>query len=210
VHLEAPLRLQLEPSGAFEVAARWLPLAARVRMTSDVDLCAVALALSGIALDGKPRCVNLAPASLADSGFVPRLRAQLFAAPRVARKLSLEVAEVAAVERFSLLQELSRQIRPCGVQLGLEHAGARLGQIERLFDLGLEFVKLDEATTRGAGRDSKRMKVVQCSVELLHSLSLQVYAEGVCDDDDARALWACGIDAITGPWATERTSAVGG
>lgn len=210
VHLEAPLRLQLEPSGRFEVAARWLPLAVRVRMTSDVDLCAVALALSESATDGRPRCVNLAPASLADSGFVPRLRALLFASPRVARKLSLEMAEVAAVERFTLLHELCRQIRPCGVLLGLEHAGARLGQIERLFDLGLEFVKLDAATTRGAGMDSKRMKVVQCSVELLHSLSLQVYAEGVCDDGDARALWACGIDAITGPWATERTSAVGG
>ncbi len=210
VHLEAPLRLQLEPSGPFEVAARWLPLAVRVRMTSDVDLCAVALALSESAQDGKPRCVNLAPASLAESGFVPRLRALLFAAPRVARKLSLEVAEVAAIERFTLLQELCRQLRPCGVRLGLEHAGARLGQIERLFDLGLEFVKLDATTTRGAGSDPKRMKVVQCSVELLHSLSLQVYAEGVCDDDDARALWACGIDAITGPWATERTSAVGG
>jgi EAL domain-containing protein (putative c-di-GMP-specific phosphodiesterase class I)/GGDEF domain-containing protein len=210
VHLESPLRLQLEPGGAFEPTARWLALAVRVRMTSDVDLCAVALALSESAGDGKPRCVNLAPASLADIHFASRLRALLFAAPRVARKLSLEVAEVAAVERFTLLQELSRQIRPCGVRLGLEHAGERLGRIERLFDIGLEFVKLDAATTRGAGSDPKRMKIVECSVELLHSLSLQVYAEGVCDDDDARALWACGIDAISGPWATERASTVGG
>ncbi len=210
VHLESPLRLQLQLGGTFEAAARWLPLAVRTRMTSDVDVCAVALALAAIARDGKPRCVNLAPASLAESGFVPRLRTLLFAAPRMARKLSIEVAEVAAVERFVLLQEISRQLRPCGVRLGLEHAGARLGQIERLFDVGLEFVKLDAAATRGAGSDSARMKFVHCSVELLHSLSIQVYAEGVCDDDDARALWACGVDAITGPWATERTSAVGG
>jgi EAL domain-containing protein (putative c-di-GMP-specific phosphodiesterase class I) len=124
----------------------------------------------------------------------------------VARKLSLEVAEAAAVERFAMLQELSRQLRPCGVRLGLEHAGARLGQIERLFDAGLEFVKLDAAATRGAGSEPQRMRFVQCSVELLHSLALQVYAEGVGEDDDARALWACGIDAVTGPWATERMS----
>ena len=209
VHLESPLRLQLQLGGAFEVAARWLPLAVRVRKTSDVDACAVALALDAIARDGQPRCVNLAPASLAENGFAPRLRALLFAAPRVARKLSLEVAEVAAVERFALLQELSRQLRPCGVRLGLEHAGARLGQIERLFDAGLEFVKLDAAATRGAGSDPQRMKFVHCSVELLHSLSLQVYAEGVCDEDDARALWACGVDAIAGPWATARRVAAG-
>jgi EAL domain-containing protein (putative c-di-GMP-specific phosphodiesterase class I)/GGDEF domain-containing protein len=210
VHLECLLRLQLQLGGAFEVAAHWLPLAVRARLTSHVDACAVALALAAIARDGKPRCVNLAPASLAEGGFAPRLRGLLFAAPRAARKLSFEVAEAAAVERFASVQELSRQMRPCGVRLGLEHAGARLGQIERLFDAGLEFVKLDAAVTRGVGRDLQRMKFVQCSVELLHSLSLQVYAEGVCDDADARALWACGVDAVTGPWATERMSAVGG
>jgi isopentenyl diphosphate isomerase/L-lactate dehydrogenase-like FMN-dependent dehydrogenase len=36
------------------------------------------------------------------------------------------------------------------------------------------------------------------------SSTRQVYVEGVCDEDDARALWACGVDAITGPWATAR------
>ena len=202
VHLECPLRLQLHAGGPFEVAARWLPLAVRARMTAEIDVRAVALALTAIARDGQPRGVNLAPASLAESGFAARLRGLLFAAPRVARKLWLEVDEVAAVERFRLLQELSRQVRSCGVRLGLEHAGARLGRIDRLLDLGLDFVKLDAATTRGVGSDPLRLNFVRGSVELLHGLQLQVYAEGVCDDTDARALWACGVDGITGPWAT--------
>ncbi len=153
--------------------------------------------------------MNLSPASLADSGFAARLRGLLFAAPRVARKLSLEVAEAAAVERFALLQELGRQLRPCGVRLGLEHAGARLGQIERLFELGLDFVKLDTAATRGVGSDPQRKSFVRGSVDLLHGLSLQVYAEGVSDGNDARALWDCRIDGITGPWASVQRSRAG-
>ena len=40
------------------------------------------------------------------------------------------------------------------------------------------------------------------SVEMLHNLSLKVYAEGVADIADARTLWACGIEGITGPWAS--------
>ena len=202
VHLECPLRLQLQADGAFEVAARWLPLAVRARMTAEIDLRAVALALAAIARDGQPRCVNLAPASLAESGFASRLRALVFAAPRVTRKLWLEVDEAAAVERFALLQDLARQLRACGVRLGLEHAGARLGRIDRLLDLGLDFIKLDTATTRGVGSDPLRLNFVRGSVELLHGLQMQVYAEGVADDSDARALWACGVDGITGPWAT--------
>jgi hypothetical protein len=35
LHLECPLRLQLDPDGPFEPAARWLPLAVRSRLTAD-------------------------------------------------------------------------------------------------------------------------------------------------------------------------------
>ncbi|MCO5124165.1 MAG: EAL domain-containing protein [Rhizobacter sp.] len=202
VHLECPMRLQLLPGGAFEVGARWLPLALRARLTTDVDVRAVALALEAIANDGVARCVNLSPASLADASLAPRLRALLFAAPRAARQLSIEVAEEAALERFAPLQQLGRQLRPCGVRLGLEHAGNGLGRIDRLFEIGLDFIKLDVSATRGVASEAQRAVFVRASIELLHRMSLPVYAEGVADADDARELWACGIDGITGPWAS--------
>ena len=44
------------------------------------------------------------------------------------------------------------------------------------------------------------------SVTLLHALSVSVCAEGVDADTDAQALWACGVDAITGPWASADAS----
>ncbi|MBC7954417.1 MAG: diguanylate cyclase, partial [Cytophagales bacterium] len=57
IHLECPLRLQLEEQGAFEPAARWLPLAVRSKLTVDVDERALALALAEAAADGMARCV---------------------------------------------------------------------------------------------------------------------------------------------------------
>jgi diguanylate cyclase (GGDEF)-like protein len=200
IHLECPLRLQLEEQGPFEPAARWLPLAMRSRLTVEVDERALALALAESNGDGQPRCVNLSPASLADSSFAARLRALLWDSPRVARLISLEVAESAAVEHFELLQELARQLRPTGVRIGLEHAGERLGLIPRLFEAGLDYVKLDAAMISGVGTDEHRATFVRSTVTLLHGLSLQVYAEGVSDETDARVLWECGIDGATGPW----------
>jgi EAL domain-containing protein (putative c-di-GMP-specific phosphodiesterase class I)/GGDEF domain-containing protein len=200
IHLECPLRLQLEDQGNFEPAARWLPLAIRSRLTVDIDERALALALAEAAADGQPRCINLSPASLADSGFAARLRALLWDSPRVARLIWLEVAESAAVEHFELLQELSRQLRPTGVRLGLEHAGERLGLIPRLFEAGLDYVKLDTSMIAGVGGDEHRATFVRGTVTLLHGLSLQVYAEGVADGNDAAVLWDCGIDGATGPW----------
>jgi EAL domain-containing protein (putative c-di-GMP-specific phosphodiesterase class I) len=204
IHFECPLRMQLEDDGPFEPAVRWLPLALRGRLTAEVDARALELALADAARDGQPRCVNIAPASLADSAFAPRLRALLWAAPQAAKLLSLEVAEAAAVDHFPLLQELSRQLRPTGVRLGLEHAGERLGRIPRLFEAGLHYVKLDAAVVRGAGADDQRATFVRGTVTLLHGLSLQVYAEGVVDEGDAKRLWECGVDGQTGPYVSAR------
>ncbi len=200
VHLECPLRLQLETDGPFEAAARWLPLAARSRLTAEVDERALALALQAADHDGQARCVNLSPASLADSGFAARLRALLWTAPQAAKRIWLEVDESAAVEHFELLRELGRQLRPTGVRFGIEHAGERLGHIPRLFEAGLDYVKLDASVTAGVGRDDHRALFVRGTVTLLHGLSIQVYAEGVADARDAARLWDCGIDGATGPW----------
>lgn len=200
VHLECPLRLQLEPEGPFEPAARWLPLALRSRLTADVDECALALALNASSHDGQARCVNLSPASLLDSAFSARLRALLWKAPQTARLIWLEVAETAAVDHFDLVRELARQLRPTGARFGIEHAGERLGRIPRLFEAGLDYVKLDAAVIAGVGRDEHRALFVRSTVGLLHGLSIQVYAEGVADAADASRLWDCGIDGATGPW----------
>ncbi|HUG25132.1 bifunctional diguanylate cyclase/phosphodiesterase [Piscinibacter sp.] len=202
IHLECPLRMQLEPQGGFESAARWLPLALRGRLTAAIDQRAVELALDEIGRDGRPRCVNLSNASLADSAFVSRLRALLLDAPQPARGLWLDVHETAAVEQFATLQELARQLRPTGARVGLEHAGERLSRIERLFEAGLDYAKLDAATVQGVAGDVGRASYLKSVVAMLHGLSLTVYAEGVVDPSDARALWDIGVDGLTGPWAS--------
>ncbi|MBS0448625.1 MAG: EAL domain-containing protein [Proteobacteria bacterium] len=202
VHWECPLRMQLEPGGPRLPASHWLPLALRARLTVETDARALTLALADIERDGQPRCINLAPASLADSGFAARLRGLLLGAPRAAAKIWLEVAEVAAAENFELVQELGRQVRPTGARFGLEHAGERLRAIERLYEAGLDFVKLDATTSAGIADDPVRARYVSGLIAMLRPLALQVFAEGVANEADARALWDCGVDAITGPWAS--------
>ena len=74
----------------------------------------------------------------------------------------------------------------------------QLGQIDRLLDAGLDFVKLDSSITMGVAVDAGRFAYVSGVVALLHSVSIDVYAEGVNDAADATALRELGIDAIAG------------
>jgi len=204
LHLECPLQLRLDADGEFESAARWLPLAVRSRLTAEADALAVQLALEAIARDGSPRAINIAQASLQDGGFIARLRELVFAQPTHARKLSLEVPEAAAIQHFDLLFEMGRQLRPLGVKLGLEHAGAGLAQVERLFQAGLDYIKLDAAVVTGLNGDAARIAFVRGLLVMLRSLSLKVYGEGLVEASDVRELWDCELDGVTGPWATKK------
>lgn len=204
IHLDCPMRLQLTEGGPFEPAAFWLPLALRARATARVDEQAVALAMAQVLQDGQARSVNVSHASLIDPGFLPRLRDLLAARPRAARLLWLEVPEAAAVEQFQRLQQLTRELRPLGAKVGLEHAGHRLREIPALYEAGLDFVKLDAAVVTGLAEDESRAAFVAALVTLLHGVAIQVLAEGVDQEADAQALWAAGVDGVTGPWASRR------
>lgn len=199
VHYECPLRMQLDPSGEFEAAANWLPMALRSGLIAQIDEAAVLLALEEIGQDYQDRGVNLSPVSLADSGFIPRLCAHLAAAPEAAKHLWLEVPETAAVERFDLVRELCRQLRPLHARIGLEHAGEKLTRIAFLFEAGLDYIKLDASVVQGVAQDAARSAYVSATVSMLHGLGLQVYAEGVSESADMVALRQVGVDGVTGP-----------
>ena len=204
VHLECPLQLKLDPAADFEPAARWLPLAVRSRLTAEADAVAVQLALEAIHRDSQPRAINIGQSSLQDGAFIARLRDLVFAQPTAARKLSLEMPESVAIHHFDLLFELGRQLRPLGVKIGLEHAGAGLAQVERLFQAGLDYIKLDAAVVTGLSGDSARIAFVRGLLVMLRSLALKVYGEGLNDAADVQALWDCELDGVTGPWATKK------
>ena len=90
IHLECPLRVQFGADGEFHAAQRWLGLALRSRLMPRVDMMALDLALAATTQDGRPRCIHVAPASLAEPGFVAGVRARLAERPLAAQRLFIE------------------------------------------------------------------------------------------------------------------------
>lgn len=200
LHEECPLRLRLD-EGLQALSARdWLPMARRLHLLDQVDLTALRLVLEAIAADGRPRGVNLSPVSLLVPGFIAQVRQLVAAAGReVSRGLWIEVAEAGAVQHFEHLRELGLQVRPLGVRLGLEHVGEHLGELPRVLEAGLDYVKLDATMTQGLAADAPRAQFVAGTVLMLRGMGLMVIAEGVADAADLAALWAVEIDGATGP-----------
>jgi diguanylate cyclase (GGDEF)-like protein len=199
VHHECPLRLRLGEDGALVSAAQWLPMARRAQLTAEIDVLAVELALQAIGRDHAPRSVNVSPSSLADPAFSARVQALVAAHAQAAPGLSLELAEAGALRQLHLVRELAEQLHGTGAKIGLEHAGERLGETRGLLEAGLDFVKLDASLVQGIAGDDARAEHVAGSVRMLHGIGLKVYAEGVAEEEDAAALWQCGVDGLTGP-----------
>jgi diguanylate cyclase (GGDEF)-like protein len=199
VHLDCPLRVQLRRDGPFESAANWLALATRSRLTTALDQRAVSLALQQIQRDGVARCVNLAAASLLATECVAAVSLQLQSASKAAARLWVDVPESLAVSHPGVIQELTRRWRPLGVHVGLEHAGAALSGMTRLYELGLDYVRIDARFLGGIGNDADVRRHAEGLVALLRAIGLQVFAEGVSRSEDLPVLWALGLQGATGP-----------
>ncbi len=206
IHLECPLRLQLDPDGAFQPAAKWLPLARRCGLSPKVDQAAIGLALKAISLDMRPRAVNVELASLASPGFVDEVSAQLAAHPQAAKRLWVEWVETSSRGDWHAAAEATQHWRRHGVHIGVEHAGGAPEQLARLRDLGLDYVKVDARHLRGAARDPHVRAYALSLSGLIRLLGLKALAEGVDSSEDLAMLWQLGFDGATG--TALRSSAV--
>ncbi len=198
IHLECPLRLQLEPHGAYQPAGKWLPLARRCGLSPRVDLTAIGLALKAIAVDMRQRAVNVELSSLASPGFVDQVTALLKAHPQAAQRLWVEWVETSTRGDWHAAGEATQHWRRHGVQIGVEHAGSAPEQLARLRDLGLDYVKVDARHLRGAAIDPHVRAYALSLSGLIRLLGLKALAEGVDSSEDLATLWQLGFDGATG------------
>ena len=119
--------------------------------------------------------------------------------PEAASRLCIDIDETALATGLPALGELCRQLRPFGVSIGVEHAGERAAQAPGLLALGLDYVKLRGSFVAGVAGNAAQAALVRGTLAAFHGLGLKVYAEGVQSSADLEALWACGVDGVTGP-----------
>ena len=198
IHLECPLRVQVEPGGEFLVARRWLAMAVRSRLMPLVDLSAVNLALAAIAEDDQPRCVHVAPRSLMSPGFGRALLSRLKAAGAAATRLSIEWSDLPEPGAGAVLRDAVPAWRRLGVRVGVEHAGGSPRALPALKEIGIDYVKVDARHLLGVVEDGTARSYVESLVALIRGLGLQALAEGVAEPRQLAVLWTLGFDGATG------------
>ena len=199
-HRECPLRIRVREDGEWLPASRFMPLAERLGLVQELDLAALGLALDELDADVHlgGLWVNLSARSIADPGFVAAMKTLLEQHPESRTRLWLEIPESGGLRRLSELRALARDLKPFGCHLGLEHYGHHFNQIGLLYDLGLDFFKVDPAFVQGIDQNSCNQAFLAGLCEVAHRIGIQVYAEGVETEAELAKLGELGFDGVTG------------
>jgi len=199
-HRECPLRLRLGDDGEWLPASRFLPQAERLGLVQELDLATLALALDELDADVHlgGLWVNLSARSIADAEFLRQMMKLLHDHPEARTRLWLEIPESGGLRRLTALRNLARELKPLGCHLGLEHYGLHFNQIGLLYDLGLDFLKVDPGFIQGIDRNPGNQAFLSGLCEIAHRIGIKVYAEGVETEAELAKLAEIGFDGVTG------------
>lgn len=201
IHRECPLRLVLREGEEPRAAARFLPMAERMKLMPELDLVAVSLGLD--LLDANPGgpdvAINLSASSIEEASFRREFLARLRDRPQAARRLWLEMPEAGVLQHLQVFRAFAGMLRECGCRVGIEHFGRQFSRIALIHDLGLDYVKVDAGFIHGLDGNAGNRAFLEGLSAIAHGIGLIVIAEGVATGAEFDVLAELGFDGATGP-----------
>jgi diguanylate cyclase (GGDEF)-like protein/PAS domain S-box-containing protein len=201
VGLEALLRWQHPADGLLSPAAflddaqalGLIPLIGRWVRTA---VCEQISAWDPVLPPGVRVAVNVMPEEL-DLTLSDELLALLERTGVPTTRLEIEVVE-GAMDEGEAVPGILADLRRAGVQVAIDDFGTGFSSLARLRDLPIDCLKVDKQFVDGVTRESGDRAVISAIATLGHSLGAVILAEGVENDEQARALRSLGVDRFQG------------
>ena len=145
-----------------------------------------------------PVAVNVSPIQFRHHGFAAYVGDRLLATGVRPELLRLEITEGVLISHMDAARSTIRQLRQIGVSIALDDFGTGYSSLSYLQNLEFDALKIDKSFLKDIGRHSRSVAMVRAVIDLGHSLGLQVVAEGVENDWQARLLRLLGCDYLQG------------
>jgi EAL domain-containing protein (putative c-di-GMP-specific phosphodiesterase class I) len=174
--------------------------AARLGEVLQMDRLAQTLHLENFKVLGAERewlFLNVHPGALTDPYHAAALLANLRRLDLPPRRIVLEVLEQRA-EDLERLADSVRQFRERGFLIALDDFGAGHSNVERIWQLNPDIVKLDRIMLSHAAHRADMAAILPGLVALLHEAGKLVLVEGVETEHEAQMALACNADFVQG------------
>jgi diguanylate cyclase len=138
--------------------------------------------------------VNLSPSQLTGDGFVGEVKTIVSNHRMPASELKLELTETVIINNPELALQLLSKLTESGSTLALDDFGTGHSGLDALHRYPIGTMKIDRAFVSQMLSSPHSAKIVQSSIELAHSLKMDVVAEGIENEDERLALLELGCD----------------
>lgn len=149
------------------------------------------------ALPVVPVSINFSALQLNDTDFVDFLKRELYQRNVSPQLIVIEITESIFLENREETLRFLHQLKDLGVAISIDDFGTGYSSLSYLTVVPADVVKLDKSLIdRYLERNSQA--VIDSMIALIHSLHLEVVAEGVEEELQLQRLTSCGCDYIQG------------
>lgn len=145
-----------------------------------------------------PISINLSVDSLADIHLADRVRDALADAHVDPKMLEIEIPESALMHDVGLSTRILAQLNAMGVRISVDDFGTGYSSFAYLARFPVHTLKIDRSLIIGIASDESSKAIVRAIVQLAHTLSLDVVAEGVEEQVEVDMLRSMQCDSVQG------------
>jgi len=142
--------------------------------------------------------VNLSSRLLQDTGFPARLRSLLEESGVSSASLELEITESAMMLDPARALRVIQEIDKLGVFISIDDFGTGYSSLGYLRDLPVHALKIDRSFVAGMRNNADDRIIVESTAQMAHAMRLELVAEGVETEWDAKFLQNAGYDYVQG------------
>lgn len=199
IHFEAPARMQNTKSSLWMSAQEFMPWASRLGLTERIDVAVFDCALDWLETNEGPICLNVSPQSVCDPVLTARYYRALKRSPQVASRIWIDIPEFVAYRHAREFRVFCNTLKPLGCKIGLEHVGNQICHMGELYDVGLDYLKIDRTIIRDIDQNPGNQTFLRGLCTIAHTMGMMTIAEGVLNEREAVCLQELGFKGMTGP-----------
>jgi diguanylate cyclase (GGDEF)-like protein len=143
-------------------------------------------------------CVNLSARQLSRLALVETVERVLGESGMEGSYLSLDVTETAYVSTLEQNTAVLDRLKAMGVEISIDDFGTIYSSLSYLKRLPANAIKIDKSFVKGLGGEVEDTAIVRMIIGLAHTLGMEVIAEGVESEEQARLLKEMGCDFAQG------------
>jgi diguanylate cyclase (GGDEF)-like protein len=142
--------------------------------------------------------VNISTIQLKSFNFIERLEQIIIEEDINPKDIELEITESVLIEDKYQAIEVINKLRNLGFKISMDDFGTGYSSLSYLLELPIDKLKIDKSFIDAISVGNKKNEIVGAIVEMVHSLDMEVVAEGVETEGQFRYLKKKNCDIVQG------------